>query len=189
MVANFVDWMASIVPAVAHFLRVNSPYGQLAATVNALMWPWVFMAMIYLWAYFIPPALRANKNQCVKLKQATNVYLGLRNQRVDIALKRSSNPSSLAKPWSYFMGLLFVMYVVLSDLNAIPHDLVPMFGPLAGNGFFANAITNRFVMGMVSSASVVMVFIVYAYVPILFAQQLIFNLKPDVASTGSNSQA
>jgi len=170
----YVSWMADIVPAVAKFSTINNPYGQLAATVDALIWPPVFAASLYLWPYILIPLWRAKKDLCTNFWSA--MLSASRARAKVIAIERGKPPSS--KMNSQVISSLFMLWVALSDLGLMPQG-APMFGPIAANGLFIYALENRFYMSFISWTALIVAMSAYAFIPLFLIGQLICRLKPD----------
>lgn len=170
----YVIWMADIVPAVAKFSVINNPYGQLAATVDALIWPPAFAAILYLWPYIIIPIWRAKKELGTNFMSAM-LSVG-RAQAAVTAIERGKPSSS--KMNSQIIPSLFMLWVVLSDLGFMPQG-APIFGPIAANGLFIYALKNRFYMSFISWTALIAAMSAYAFIPLFLIGQLICRLKPE----------
>jgi succinate dehydrogenase hydrophobic anchor subunit len=180
----YVGWMAGIVPAVAKFSTMDSPYGQLAATVDALIVPPVLAACLYLWPYILIPLWRAEKKLCTSFYGA--VLSANRARAEVIAIERGKPPSS--KKNIYVIFGLVMLWVALSDLGLIPQG-APMFGPIAANGLFIYALKNRFYMSFISWTALIAAMSAYAFIPLFLIGQLICHLKPDPMDSRPNPSA
>lgn len=176
----YVDLIARIVPGVAKFSAMNSPYGQLAATVDALMWPPALAACLYLWPYILIPVWRSEKDLCTHFFKA-RLSLGQYQAEI-IAIEKGKSPSTMNL---HVISILFILCVVFSDLSLMPQG-APLFGPIAANGFFIYALKNRFYMSFISWMALTTAMSAYAFVPLFLIGQLICRLKRDSTNNRTN---
>ncbi len=176
----YVGWMAGIVPAVAKFGTMDSPYGQLAATVDALIIPPVLAACLYLWPYILIPLWRAEKDLCSNFWSA--MQSASRARAEVIAIEKRKLPSKIN--FQIIPGL-FILWVVFSDFSLLPQG-APMFGPIAANGFFIFALKNRFYMSFISWMALISAMSAYTFFPLFLIGQLICRLKPNITNNRPN---
>ncbi|BBP00551.1 hypothetical protein [Sulfuriferula nivalis] len=177
MLRAYVDWMSGIVPAVAKYNAMNNHYGQLAATVNALMWSFLFIVIPALWPYILIPLWRAKKSFCLQL-YANSRDAGNKEREIQAILHNRPKPKAMSRMRFNVIVLLFISWVILSDASLLPIGM-PYFGPFSGNGMFAFETVNRFYMGFAVALASILEMVVYAIIPTFLIGWIICQLKSD----------